>query len=92
MTRFFANLKKSHFPTSINEVKLLNYEIQELENLLKYLAVAIQNRTDGATYVSIFERVEREVEEKRKRISALDRIAALASRQSEDATAISLAA
>ncbi|MGH1447219.1 MAG: hypothetical protein ACRBBO_14375 [Cognatishimia sp.] len=70
----------------------MNYETQELEEILEYLVSAIENRTDGATYVPIFERVERELQKNRDSISTLDRIKAMAAKQRAPQKVVRLAA
>lgn len=70
----------------------MNYEIQELEEILEYLVSAIENRKDGAVYVPIFERVERELQKKRDSISTLDRIKAMAAKQGATQKVVRLAA
>lgn len=70
----------------------MNYEIQELEEILEYLVSAIENRTNVAAYVPIFERVERELQKKHDSISTLDRIKAMATKQKATQKVVRLAA
>ena len=70
----------------------MKHEIQQLEEILLYLATAISSRADGAAYVPIFERVERELENMRKGLSTLDRIKEMAGIQSGAKSAVNLAA
>ncbi|SHI38573.1 hypothetical protein SAMN05444000_10114 [Shimia gijangensis] len=52
--------------------------IEELVLYQKYIAKAIQSRSDGELYIPIFERLEREIEERHLRVDTKSRIAAIA--------------
>jgi len=51
---------------------------QVIENSIKYLAKAIQNRPDGEKYIPIFERLESELEAVRSKNDTRHRIRKLA--------------
>lgn len=52
--------------------------VEELVRYQTYIAKAIQSRSDGEFYIPIFERLEREIEERRLRIDTKSRIRAIA--------------
>jgi len=50
-----------------------------LENYKIYIAKAIQARSDGEFYIPIFERLEREIDERRQNLDTMSRTQAIAS-------------
>lgn len=55
--------------------------IEELEKFKVYIARAIHNRSDGELYIPIFQRLEREVNERQRGIETMARIQAIANKQ-----------
>ncbi|SMX43784.1 hypothetical protein RUA8715_02275 [Ruegeria arenilitoris] len=56
----------------------MQVSIKDLENYKIYVAKAIQSRADGEFYIPIFERLEREINDRRQNLDTMSRIRAIA--------------
>lgn len=56
----------------------MQISVDELLRYQTYIAKAIESRSDGELYIPIFERLEREIEERRQRVDTKSRIRAIA--------------
>ena len=57
----------------------MQVSIEDLENYKIYVARAILGRSDGEFYVPIFERLEREINDRRQSLDTMSRIQDIAS-------------